>query len=197
MFPGTQPSTRLHRARRAARAVVWALGLCCMIGSGLVAPRASAQPAPTPMGEYAVKAAILFNLFKFVEWPDSVAGASSYQLCLVGNDPFGEAFNGILGKMIGNKPVTVRRNVRREDARTCHMLYLSEDDERLNRAMLTEVARHPVLVVADAGTGAEMIQLVRQDDRMGFEVNLEAAQPANLRFSAQLLKLARQVKGRQ
>jgi len=48
-----------------------------------------------------------------------------------------------------------------------------------------------MLTVADAGG---MIGLVVNDSRVQFEINVRAAQRANLKLSAQLLKLSQRVK---
>jgi len=48
--------------------------------------------------EYEVKAAFLFNFTKFVQWPSSAfADANSaFEICIVGDDPFGKTLDDIV-----------------------------------------------------------------------------------------------------
>ena len=78
------------------------------------------------------------------------------------------------------------------------MLFISSSERRNLAAILGEANRRAVLTVSDSDRFAAnggMIGFVEADGKIRLEVNLEAAQKANLRVSSQLLKLARIVRG--
>ncbi|MEY2952590.1 MAG: hypothetical protein RLZZ401_677, partial [Pseudomonadota bacterium] len=115
-------------------------------------------------------------------------------------DAFGDNLGALAGKIVAGRSMVVVRQVRKEDLRRCHLVYLSEDDERLNRSVVNELRGQPVALVgerAGASLDGVMISLFKDNGHIGFEVDLEATQLGNLRVSAQLLKLARQVRGKQ
>lgn len=81
--------------------------------------------------------------------------------------------------------------------RSCHLLYAGSVDPKGAAHLLDTLKGAPVLTVSDLGTFAQiggMAQLFVEDDRMRFAVNVQAAQRCKLRFSAQLLSLAKLVK---
>ena len=149
--------------------------------------------------EPAVKAGFVYNFAKFTEWPAGALGTAQIGVCLVGADPLG-AVTGLLdGKPLQGRTVTVRRNVRGDDLKTCAIVFVTDVDERRQADALRAVRALPVLTIGD-GEGfvdaGGMIGMVSADDRIQFEIDLDAAQRSGLKIHAQLLKLARFVKGR-
>jgi|SRR5437762_13600142 len=59
--------------------------------------------------EYQVKAAFLFNFAKFVEWPaDAFTSADApLQICVLGQDPFGNEFEAIENKRVSGRRLEV------------------------------------------------------------------------------------------
>ena len=79
-------------------------------------------------------------------------------------------------------------------AQACQVLFIADADN-LDRE-LAGLANAPVLTVGDEeGMAARgvMIELIREGPRIAFKINLNAARPAGLTISSQLLKLAREV----
>ena len=70
---------------------------------------AGAQP-PTPASvEYRVKAALIYNFAKFVEWPDAVSAGDPFIIGVLGQDPFGAALDVLQGRTVSGKRVIVKR----------------------------------------------------------------------------------------
>ena len=148
--------------------------------------------ASDPLPEYAVKAAFLYNFFKFVEWPASNEGGT-FELCLMGEDPFGGALSSIEGKQARQRPLRINRIAGVGQARSCHMLFISEQAENRLGVLLRQLEDAPILTVGDAEgfvAAGGMIGLVMVDDRVQLEINLRAVEKAGLKISSQLLKLA-------
>jgi hypothetical protein len=74
--------------------------------------------------EYQVEAAYLYNFGRFVEWPakGATARTSAFNICVLGEDPFGQALDATLaGETIGNQKVAGESRVPkcRPTARSC------------------------------------------------------------------------------
>lgn len=145
--------------------------------------------------EYAVKAAYLYNFAKYVEWPsEAFAGADApLWICVAGDNPFGGALDTLSGKMVESRPVAVRHIPAATGLEKCHIVYIGRSEQGRFKAVLTKLARLPILTVGDIADFAQeggMIGLVEAEQRIRFNINLAAARQANLKLSSQLLKLA-------
>jgi hypothetical protein len=145
-------------------------------------------------GEAAVKTAFLYNFFKFIEWPKAIAGQSAYNLCTLDNDPLGDNLLALENKSIGNKPIAIHQNTPVKDLKTCQMVFIGSPEN--TGAILRDLKGAPVVIVSDQPdfiNQGGMIGLVQNDNHLGFEINLDAANAAGIHISAQLLKLAKNV----
>jgi hypothetical protein len=163
----------------------------------------SAQPASAQkdqVGEYELKAAILYNLSRFVEWPPSAYGDSQAPtvLCTLGQDPFGDSLRSLGQKQDANgRPVAIRRLKNENGIRDCHVLYISTSERRTVAQILTRLKGSSVLTVGEMSQFAVqggVIQFTLEDKQVRFEINLDAASRMALKISSRLLVLARIVK---
>ncbi|MEQ1601791.1 MAG: YfiR family protein [Methylophilaceae bacterium] len=148
--------------------------------------------------EYRIKAAFIYNFFKFVEWPSTAASRTTWNLCVAGTDPFGDALDAIDGRMAQGKPVQILREVKGEALKGCHMVFTAEKEAAKLQSMLHQVSTSAVLTVGEGAMFTEnggMVGLLLLNEKLVFEVNLEPAQRTGIRFGAQLLRLAQSVKG--
>lgn len=158
-----------------------------------------AAQAPSP-SEFEVKAAYLYNLGKFVEWPEpALAHDDSFAICVLGRDPFGPILDATLaGQTLKGKPAVARRIAGVQDAAGCRILFISASQRAQVAHILAAVSRVPVLTVSDiegfAARGG-MVQFVPDDLGVRFELNVASAARAGLTFSAQLLRVAKSVRG--
>jgi hypothetical protein len=140
----------------------------------------------------ALEAAFVYNFAKFTDWPDSMAGMP-FTLCVADRrDELFAAFHRLEGRPVHGRELHVRRLGGPADALHCQVVFVGDivaaDYLRALPAALT---------VGDSegfAAAGGVIGLIVQDNRMQFEVNLEAARRANLKLSSQMLKLARIVK---
>jgi hypothetical protein len=156
-----------------------------------VLPRAFSQTS-----EYQLKAVFLYNFTHFVTWPESAFSApdSPFQLCVIGEDPFGHYLDEtVTSEKVGQHPIVVRRIQDLENSAACHMIFLSEKSPFTEQQVLSVVRDHPVLVTGETPEFAERggtIAFHVQDRRIRLQVNLRAARDANLAISSKLLKLS-------
>ena len=166
------------------------LGMLMSTGTAL-----RAQPPGSP--EYLLKAAFLYNIAKFVEWPPAALSTSNTPMtvCVVG-DAFGTAIETVEGKQVQGHPLTVKQDPSVNAAKDCHLLFVSETELGKSAALLAAVKGGPVLTVCDSARCTErgfMVNLQLTDNKVGLEINMDTVQLAPIKISSQLMKLARLV----
>jgi hypothetical protein len=181
-------------ARRVVRGGLrpWCAGMTAL---ALVSAPVAAQTAAISK----VKAAFLYNFAKFAEWPaDTLPPGQRLQLCVVGDDAVADALEQtIKGRAIEGHELSVRVIGGDETLRSCHMVYVDGRDARRSSQLLEALKGAPILSVGDGDKFAErggVAQLVLEEDRMRFAVNVTAVERARLRLSSKLLSLASIVK---
>lgn len=162
----------------------------------LAAGCARAQPALT---DAQAKAAVLLNFARYVEWPERAFASkeAGFVFCLAGRESLAAAAGSLEGRTLHNRPTQVRRVLGVEELRGCHVLYIAEAEERRQAPMLRAVAAEPVLSVGDAAGFTESggaIGVMLDDGRLRFDINRAVLDGAQLRASANLLRLARSVR---
>lgn len=174
--------------------------LCAVLLSAqAMSPVAHAQ-APGSAPEYQLKAAYLFNFTKFTEWPSTVLPPGApIHVCVTGRDPFGDILDTLESKIVQSHAIHIRRGLRAETLRGCHLVFVSEEDDRSEQSVLRAAEAVSALTVSDRDGFVERggtIGMLTRDSRILFEINVEAGHRAGLKLSSQMLKLARSVKGR-
>jgi hypothetical protein len=173
----------------------WGFALCCalLLGSGWPTP----QVASAASSEYQVKAAFLYNFMKFVDWPsDGLNSPTTICLGVLGKDPFDDALDAIKGKAAKGRKVVVVRFRSVDEVKGCDLLFICASEKGRLPHILRSIHNARMLTVADQDGFCEaggMINLVFVKNRVGFEVNVQAANRARLHISSQLLKLATNV----
>jgi YfiR/HmsC-like len=189
----------IHRGRRShmPRMVVIALILVALTWSP--GGSAAAVDGSPRSPEYVIKAAYLYNFAMFVEWPSDAFATPDSPLLIgvVGADPFGWALERtVQGKRINKRRIVIDRVQSVQDARRCHIVFISVDDDTRVSEYSTKLNGLSVLLVGDSEDvlkqGASISFTVR-DNKVGYDVNLDAAKRARLTVSSKLLNLARMV----
>jgi hypothetical protein len=145
--------------------------------------------------EYAVKAAYLYNFAKFVEWPPASFATDNAPLliCVMGDNPFGEALTNLHGKRVGAHAVAVQELPSSQEAPSCHIVFITRSQQPRLKNLLATLSGRPVLTVSDIDNftqGGGIIGLIEIEQRIQFVINTSAASRAGLKISSQLLKLA-------
>ena len=162
-------------------------------GLGLLLCAADPSAAQDKPSEYQVKAAFLLNFARFVEWPEGT-NQDTLRICIVGNDPFGDAFQTILGRAPGSQPVHIMHPAAADvPGVDCHILFVSDSGSRELARILHQTHHEPMLTVGDADGFARaggMVGFILRNNKIRFQINSTAATHAGLRLSAKLLRLA-------
>jgi hypothetical protein len=165
------------------------------------APDAFAQAADSSdSSEYLIKAGFIFNFAKFVEWPATAFAQADSPIVIgiLGTDPFGSIIDQIVqNKKIGARGFVVKRlkwGTDVKELRDCKILFVSASEKAHLDEVVQIVKGQPILTVGETPGFAErggIIRFVLEDNRVRFEVNVEAAHQAELTISSRLLTLAR------
>lgn len=145
--------------------------------------------------EAELRAAVIYNIARFVQWPHSAATASSFDICTVGNNAVADALTALDGKTLNGLVADIRPIRRDRDLSGCRVLYIAPDDTVRMAAIATILTtnREATLTISDAPSFLAlggMVQLVVVEDRQRFRINQALAEQANLSINAKLLQLA-------
>lgn len=191
---------RRHRSGAHTPSICWLLALAMLIGDLLCrGPQIRAADAPVVAAEHQIKAAYLFNFAKFVEWPSQAFASprSPLVIGLVGEHPLESTLPQLLhGEQIRNRPLLFKRLASDEPPGSCHILFFSNAEAGQTPTLLAELKNTPVLTVGESEAFARaggMINFVKQNRNVRFEVNLDAARQADLGISSKLLNSALKV----
>ncbi|HEY5552298.1 MAG TPA: YfiR family protein [Opitutaceae bacterium] len=156
----------------------------------------AAAPLPAQvLRGYDVKAAFLYNLITFTDWPSKAftSTESPYVIGLVGEDPFGPALDLIVdGEKIKGRPLVVRRFERVESVHQCHILFISASESSRTAEILSRLEGLPVLTVSDMPGFAERGGAIglTGEARVGLVINPTVIRASNFAVSSKLLRLA-------
>ena len=167
--------------------------------------------------EYQIKAAFLYNFIKFVDWPEEKEEAKvPITIGIIGSREFIKAFDPIKEKKIKERKISIKyfegyEKIQREKngdrqwdekinaLKVCHVLmFYNCDSVRVqNPAQILKALKNsPVLTVGEIEgflMSGGIINFVKEDEKVRFEINNTAAKKAKLTIRSKLLRLAKKV----
>ena len=147
--------------------------------------------------ENKVKAAYLYNFTKFITWPE--INSATFNICIVGPDPFQNLLDNLETKTANNKPIRVFRYNSINQAKDCQIAYFDKIEgagTSLPNALIVgdlhnalSVSSHPFF--AESGG---MIGFVLEQEKVRLHINLRALKQSGLEISAKLIEVSTLVK---
>jgi hypothetical protein len=159
----------------------------------LVAP-VMAQP---PEDGNQIKAVFLYNFANFVRWPDEAFSASGnvLKMCIFGDALLGSFLDEVDGSRVRDKRLNVIKTSEPKVIDSgCHILFVSQEKKDYLPLFLKSKQHIYVLSVSDVEGFARnggVVSIVRNSDKLTFEINLDVALKNGLLISSDLLSLAR------
>ena len=156
-------------------------GLTCQVGY-------AKQPS-----EYQLKAAFLYNVARMVNWPKADR-KKPLTVCLIGEDPFGDALNSIKKKKVKKRPLRFMINITISEIADCNILFVTQEAQNLLTNILPSIESQHILTMGDApefATQGGMVNLLKNGERIAIEINLKAVKASNIVISSRLLTLAK------
>jgi hypothetical protein len=145
--------------------------------------------------ERTVRAAYVFNLTKYVDWPTS---DREFTIGVVGEGSMGETLKKLLeGRKTGDRLIRVVLSPNEVELESCSMLYFAQSASKRIQPAIEIVRNRSVLTIGETESFVSdggIVALVRTGGEVQIQVNLDAAQSANLSISSQLLNLSKIVR---
>ena len=133
-----------------------------------------------------LKAAYIYNIAQFTTWP-ARALARPLNVCVSSGHVLWQGLRGLQGKPVGGRTVAV---VEPGADTACDMAVL-----HAGAARPAADGTGTLVIVDEPVNGyAGAVALVEEDQRLRFDIDTREAARAGLRFSARLLRLARNVR---
>jgi len=159
----------------------------CLFVFLFVLQNTCAEERPTEDG---VKAAYLYNFGKFMRHPEADAGKND--ICILGRNTIAKVLEDSKSSDKGDAH-PIRNYDKAADARNCEIVYMGASESEHIEKDLAALQGSNVLTVSDVPQFLEkggMIQLLLQNNRIRFAVNLDAVGRTNIQLSSELLKVA-------
>ena len=160
-----------------------------------IVPAGRLQASSPPPSACQVETAMIFNMTRFVEWPEESfpTGNTPFTICVLGKGELASAIGALQGKTIKGRQVVVRQISQVAEKEVCQILVIDKSERHRLRTVLKQFNRNGMLTVSDAprfaATGGT-VGFVEVDGRVVFEINPEAGRQCRIKISSQLLKLA-------
>ena len=161
----------------------------------------SALAATSDGREHQLKAAAVYNLIAFTEWPATAFQTADAPLVI---GVFGQGHVAALleyhlaSETWHGRKITLRQITAAGDARFCHVLYVAPSEVTGWRSLAGKFARTPLLTLSDAQNFAHnggIAELAFENNELRLVVNVGAARECGLTISSKVLRLARVVDG--
>lgn len=165
----------------------WLLAVLLIISQPFTSPLAHADE----MLEYQVKAAFIYNFIAFTQWPESTEPAIN--LCLYGEDYFGQEIDKLQNKSVGTRSIKVVRIRNSDQLPKCQVIFFSKSVNNTMADIISNLESNPILILADSPNAISQgvtINMSLVNEKIVFEINLGIARKAGLDISSKLLQLA-------
>ncbi|MGB8856734.1 MAG: YfiR family protein [Burkholderiales bacterium] len=145
--------------------------------------------------EYDLKAAFVYNVALFTDWPaDSFSDKEEgFNFCVAGADPFGNTLDSLTAKLLKQRKINIVRLGKSSSPGRCHILFIPATENIRADSLFKEVKNSSVLTVSeDISTfkKGSMLNLSIIENKLRFQVNMDAVSTARLSISSKLLRLA-------
>ena len=145
--------------------------------------------------EYQLKAAFLYNFCQFVDWPANAFTRNDEPLIIgvFGDNPFGHYLDEtVKGEKIDQHPIVVKYYDNNENGK-CHLAFIALNDPEQSSEIVKTLKGKSTLTIGDQRWFLEqdgMIRFVNSDNKIRFQINVDAVKEAGLEVSSKLLRLA-------
>ncbi len=144
--------------------------------------------------EYEVKSAFIYNIINFIEWPIEHRLNGAINLCVVGKNHFGTALDSFEYNTIGDQVFALKYVQSFQDIGDYNVVFICPSEKKRLKQILQTLDGTNILTIGDTKGFAQqgvIINFYIKEEKVRFEINVDAAKRANLKISAKLLRLAK------
>jgi hypothetical protein len=189
-------SSTKQRARRGL--AVGLVGLW-LAAAGLLPAKPASAAGSIVATEERVEAAYLHKFLNYADWPPSSFPRTDtpYVIGVAGDDAVADELAHIAaGRSVNNRGVIVKRLLPGDSVNDLHMLFVGPAERARQVQWLRQAKGRPILTVTAFDGALEqgaIINFRTVDDRVRFEVSVDAAEQNDIRLSSRLFTVATNV----
>ncbi len=148
--------------------------------------------------EYRIKAAYLYNLGKFIVWPNEgeLPKDAPITLCVFGYNPFEHYLDKLQERQIRNRAIAIRYVGEQDPIDSCQLLFISKLNTSRPKVLTAPPPYPPILTVSDdqdfLNQGGH-VGLVALNNNVQLDINLTRAKQTGFSVSASLLEIAHRI----
>lgn len=146
------------------------------------------------LDEYTLKAAFLYNFAVYTTWPSLPDQALN--LCIYGEDPFGENLQHLQHKKVHEHEILVRHTKSTEDLPGCQIVFITRSGIDNLSDIIEQLNGLPILTIADTPGASQqgvILNMTIKEGKVTFKANVAIAKRNRLKLSSQLLRFATEV----
>jgi hypothetical protein len=167
---------------------IWLIALFCVC----FLPVQAGSPAARVANEYDLKAAFIFNLAKFIQWPAGEFAQVDAPLVIgvVGDDALERFTQTLKDRAIDKHKLVVRRVEQAKELPECHILFISRSGERQVSELIEASKNAKLLTAGETDKFLElggMILFTLESDEVRLQINDRRIRSAGLNITASAL----------
>jgi len=145
--------------------------------------------------ENEVKAALIYNFVKFITWSDSSFSNPNdpFLICVLTEDTSGNIMQASLkDKEVKGRIIHIAQSNEYQSLKGCQVFFISLSQNAKSTEVLNKIKSKNILTIGESDGFAKsggIIGLYKEGGKLRFEINLEAADRADLKISSKLLSL--------
>jgi len=169
----------------------WAFWVLCLLTVGDWGAVAQSQTA----GEDEIKSALIYNFVKFITWPDASFKNPNepFLICMMTEDRSSNMMKASLkDKEVKGRVINVALSDDVQSLKGCQVFFISSSQNAKAAEVLSKIKSKYLLTIGESDGFAKsggIIGLYKEGGKLRFEINVEAADRADLKISSKLLSL--------
>lgn len=155
-----------------------------------------AAPAPGVSREHEIKAAALYNIIAFTDWPSTAFETPESPLVIgvLGRGPIVTLLSGMVeNETWHGRKVVLQYFSNAADLKSCHVAFIAGSERGRWPSMRNLFQGRPILTVADEEGFAQqgsVVQFAIERNKLRLVVNLRSARANGITISSKVLRLA-------
>jgi hypothetical protein len=154
----------------------------------------SINAATETYDEYAIKTAFLYRSLHYVDWSDKNASNKFIVICTMEPDSFSKTINSLHQRKVNDRAIETRHLASFEEISTCDVLVIPIKKSIHLQQTLKKIKHQNILTVSDQPGSAQsgvILNFPVDNQKVIIEINIDAANRQNIKFSAKLLRIAK------
>ena len=175
----------------------WSRTLVIFIASCVMVFTPAAYSGESEFPEGKIKAALIYNFMRFVDWPEEQNATGV--ICVIGvKQEYRQALKFLTTQQLNQKNITLREingGKSGEVLGSCQIIFVTTVATDKQKQKIINSAGNALIIAEDSGLNESgvMINLIRDKRKIGFEINMPNVKASNIRISSKILRLADKV----